>query len=254
MLGYTCTTIKPNTIPLKPDRNQTVGKNNFTAGESNSYTYNVRVENLGRFAMNRKLLLSAFLLSLAGTINTASAAEAVFAGGCFWCTESDFEKLEGVEEAISGYTGGHEKNPTYSRVSAGITGHAEAVKVIYDPSKVSYEQLLYTYWRSVDPTVKDRQFCDTGTQYRTAIYFNGKEQEQLAKASLNELNNQQRFPKIHTELAPLGEFYPAEDYHQDYHKKNPIRYNFYRTSCRRDSRLNDVWGKEAGTHQPANIN
>ncbi|MCL6272118.1 peptide-methionine (S)-S-oxide reductase MsrA [Sansalvadorimonas sp. 2012CJ34-2] len=204
--------------------------------------------------MNRKFLLSAFLLSLAGSINTASADEAVFAGGCFWCTESDFEKLDGVEEAISGYTGGHEKNPTYPRVSAGITGHTEAVKVIYDPKKVSYEQLLYTYWRSIDPTVRNKQFCDIGEQYRTGIFFNGKEQELLAKASLKKLEDQKRFTKIHTEISELGTFYPAEDYHQDYYKKNPIRYSFYRTSCGRDSRLKDVWGKEAGTHQPSNIN
>ncbi len=202
--------------------------------------------------MNKKFLLPALLLSLTAPVLAAPAptAEAVFAGGCFWCTESDFEKLDGVKEAISGYTGGHEKNPTYSRVSAGITGHTEAVKVIYDPNKVSYQELLYTFWRSIDPTVKNKQFCDKGSQYRTGIFYNGKEQELQAKASLKELENSGRFKEVHTELSSLGDFYDAEKYHQDYYKKNPVRYSLYRTGCGRDRRLKDLWGNEAGIHKP----
>ena len=178
----------------------------------------------------------------------ASTETAVFAGGCFWCTESDFEKVDGVVEAISGYTAGQEKNPTYQRVSAGVTGHTEAVKVIYDPKKVSYTDLLEVYWPSIDPTVKDRQFCDTGSQYRTGIYYQGENQKKLALASLKELKKSGRFKKIYTEVEPLEAFYEAEGYHQNYYKENPIRYNYYRFSCGRDKRLKEIWGEDALKH------
>ena len=196
------------------------------------------------------LLAAPFLTTTAQSQSSHPTEEAVFAGGCFWCTESDFEKVEGVISAESGYTGGQEENPTYPKVSAGITGHVEAVKVVYDPKVVSYQDLLYIYWRSVDPTVENRQFCDKGAQYRTVIFYNGKEQKQAAETSRNELVNSKRFNHIYTELSPLTTFWPAEKYHQNYYKKNPIRYYFYRTRCGRDSRLEDIWGKDAGSHKP----
>jgi peptide-methionine (S)-S-oxide reductase len=176
---------------------------------------------------------------------SAFAAESVatFAGGCFWCTESDFEKVPGVISAVSGYIGGRVANPTYEQVSAGGTGHAEAVEIRFDPAKVSYEQLLKVYWRSVDPTVKDRQFCDVGSQYRTAIFTHDAEQRRLAEATRAEVGQQLGVP-VHTEIADAGAFYPAEDYHQDYYKKNPVRYKFYRGNCGRDARLEKVWGKK----------
>jgi peptide-methionine (S)-S-oxide reductase len=173
----------------------------------------------------------------------AAEATATFAGGCFWCTESDFEKVPGVISAVSGYTGGRVANPTYEQVSHGGTGHAEAVQVRFDPDKVSYAQLLAIYWRSVDPTVKDRQFCDAGSQYRTAIYAHDAGQRKLAEATREAAAKTLGVP-VHTEIADAGTFYPAEDYHQDYYKKNPIRYKFYRANCGRDARLEEVWGKD----------
>jgi peptide-methionine (S)-S-oxide reductase len=172
----------------------------------------------------------------------AGAATAVFAGGCFWCVEADFEKLPGVFDAESGYAGGALKNPSYNQVSAGGTGHAEVVRVYYDPKKVSYEKLLEYYWRHVDPTVKDRQFCDAGHQYRTAIFFQNESEKAAAEASKSALEKSSRFAHIYTEIAPLAAFYPAEEYHQDYYKKNPIRYKYYRTTCGRDARVKEVWG------------
>jgi peptide-methionine (S)-S-oxide reductase len=169
-------------------------------------------------------------------------ASAVFAGGCFWCVEADFEKLPGVVSAESGYLGGKVDNPTYEQVSAGGTGHAEAVRVWYDPQKVSYEKLLDYFWRHVDPTVKDRQFCDVGTQYRTAIYYQGDAQRAAAEASKAALEKSGRFSRIYTEVLPASTFYVAEEYHQDYYKKNPIRYGYYRKSCGRDARVDEVWG------------
>ena len=173
----------------------------------------------------------------------AADAVATFAGGCFWCTESDFEKVPGVLSATSGYIGGSVPNPTYEQVSAGGTGHAEAVQVRFDPAKVSYEKLLQVYWHSVDPTVKDRQFCDVGSQYRTAIFTHDAAQRKLAESTRGEVARQLAVP-VHTEIADAGTFYPAEDYHQDYYKKNPIRYKFYRANCGRDARLEQVWGKK----------
>ncbi len=165
------------------------------------------------------------------------------AGGCFWCTEADFEKLPGVIEAESGYLNGKSRNPTYEQVSAGKTGHTEAVRVRYDPAKVSYAQLVEHYWRTIDPTVKDRQFCDVGSQYRTGIYYHGEAQRAAALASKAQLEKQGRFKQIYTEVVAAGPFYLAEAYHQDYYKKNPVRYKFYRLNCGRDARLAEVWGK-----------
>lgn len=172
---------------------------------------------------------------------SAPLATAIFASGCFWCTESDFEKLQGVVKAESGYTSGRVPNPTYEQVSAGGTGHTEAVRVYYDAAKVSYAQLLAYFWRNVDPTVKDRQFCDVGDQYRSGIYYLNDEQRQAAQASLAALQKSGRFKQIYTEIVPASTFYVAEGYHQDYAKKNPVRYRYYRTSCGRDARLKQLW-------------
>ena len=170
---------------------------------------------------------------------------ATFAGGCFWCTESDYEKIPGVIEAISGYTGGPEKSPTYKQVSSGMTGHAEAVQVIYDPERVSYEQLLDVFWRHINPTDPGGQFVDRGSQYRSAIFFHDDEQRYLAEKSKQELAQSGRFDKpIVTEIVKLDQFYPAEDYHQDYHKKNPLRYKYYRAGSGRDRFIKRVWGDE----------
>jgi peptide-methionine (S)-S-oxide reductase len=171
-------------------------------------------------------------------------ATAIFAGGCFWCVESDFEKLAGVTEAESGYTGGHLANPTYEQVSRGSTGHAEAVRVLYDPSKVSYEQLLDYFWHHIDPTVKDQQFCDVGHQYRSAIFYLNESQKKAAESSKAALERSGRFAKLYTEVVPATAFYLAEEYHQGYYKKNPIRYKYYRHSCGRDARVSEVWGTQ----------
>ena len=179
----------------------------------------------------------------------ASTAKATFAGGCFWCVESDFDKVPGVLSTTSGYIGGTVANPTYNQVSAKTTGHAEAVEIVYDPAKVSYEQLLNVYWHSIDPTTVDRQFCDVGSPYRTAIFTHGPQQLAAAQASKTALANNKPFREpIVTQIQPATTFYPAEDYHQDYYKKNPVRYNYYRASCGRDSRLKDLWGKSAVPH------
>jgi peptide methionine sulfoxide reductase msrA/msrB len=174
--------------------------------------------------------------------NTEKTASAVFAGGCFWCTESDFEKVEGVTEVISGYTGGLVKNPTYKQVSGGGTGHIEAVKVIYDPGRINYEQLLDIFWQHVDPTDPGGQFVDRGDQYRSAVFYADKTEKRLAEQSKQRLSASGRFRKpIVSDILPLGEFYPAEDYHQDYYKKNPIRYKWYRSGSGRDQFLKKTW-------------
>jgi peptide-methionine (S)-S-oxide reductase len=174
-------------------------------------------------------------------------AKATFAGGCFWCVESDFDKVPGVISTTSGYTGGTVPNPSYEQVSGKHTGHAESVEVVYDPRKVSYEQLLQHYWHSIDPTTKDRQFCDVGSPYRTVIFTHGEEQMRAALASKAALEKSKPFREpIVTEIVPAGPFYPAESYHQDYYLKNPVRYHYYRTSCGRDARLRELWGAEAG--------
>jgi peptide-methionine (S)-S-oxide reductase len=175
--------------------------------------------------------------------DTAELAKATFAGGCFWCMEPPFDKLEGVISTTSGYTGGDQQNPTYKQVSAGGTGHTEAVEVLYDPEKISYAELLDVFWRNVDPLTADRQFCDVGSQYRTGIFFHNEDQKRLAEQSKQALTMSDRFDKpIVTEIAPAREFYPAEDYHQDYYQKNPLRYKFYRYQCGRDQRLEELWG------------
>ncbi len=176
----------------------------------------------------------------------AGVAKATFAGGCFWCMEGPFDHLDGVISTTSGYTGGWKKYPTYEEVSAGGTGHAESVQVIYDPKKVSYEKLLYVFWRNVDPTVKDQQFCDHGNQYRTAIFVHDEAQKKAAEESKAALEASKKFPgKIRTDIVQAGAFWPAEDYHQDYYLKNPIRYKYYRGRCGRDARLDQLWGAEA---------
>jgi len=181
------------------------------------------------------------LLGAAGASAQTAPATAVFAGGCFWCIEADFEKLPGVLAVESGYTAGRTPQPTYEAVSSGQTGHTEAVRVSYDPAKVGYAQLVAYFWRHIDPTVKDRQFCDVGSQYRSGIYWGNPAERQVAEASRETLLKSGRFTSIHTELAPAGAFYPAEAYHQDYYKKNPVRYNYYRLSCGRDARVESLW-------------
>jgi peptide-methionine (S)-S-oxide reductase len=180
-------------------------------------------------------------------VDEAGLAKATFAGGCFWCMEPPFDKLDGVVSTTSGYIGGEEAEPTYKQVSAGATGHAEAVQIVYDPAKVSYQRLLEVFWHNVDPTTPDRQFCDRGRQYRTAIFAHGDEQLRLARESKRELEESGVLDQpIVTEIVPAGDFWPAEEYHQDYYEKNPIRYKFYRRGCGRDSRLEELWGDRAG--------
>jgi len=170
--------------------------------------------------------------------------KATFAGGCFWCSEADFEKAEGVAEVISGYTGGNSENPTYEEVSSGRSGHLEAVQVLYDPAKISYQQLLDVFWRHVDPTDPGGQFADRGPQYRTAIFYHDEDQRRLAEEAKKQLNASGRFKKpVVTEIVPLGKFYPAEDYHQDYYKKNSLRYSMYRQGSGRDQFIRQAWGK-----------
>jgi peptide methionine sulfoxide reductase msrA/msrB len=172
---------------------------------------------------------------------------ATFAGGCFWCTESDFEKLPGVVKVISGYTGGHKENPAYEEVSSGSTGHAEAVQVYYDPSKVTYTELLDYFWRHIDPTDSGGQFVDRGSQYRSVIFYPDEEQKRLAEKSKEDLGKSGKFDKpIVTEIIKFTKFYNAEEYHQDYYKKNPVRYKYYRFASGRDQFLNKVWGDDMG--------
>ena len=174
---------------------------------------------------------------------------AIFAGGCFWCMEPPFDKLDGVISTTSGYTGGDVENPSYEMVSSGRTGHAEAEKIVYDPAKVSYKKLLDVFWHNIDPTTPNRQFCDSGNQYRSEIFYLNDEQKKLAEASKAELEKTKPFSKpIVTKITRASEFYPAEEYHQDYYQKNPVRYKFYRYGCGRDARLEELWGSEAGGH------
>ena len=173
--------------------------------------------------------------------------KATFAGGCFWCMEQPFEELPGVVSVTSGYTGGQKKNPSYEEVSAGGTGHAEAVQIVYDPAKIGYGKLLDRFWHNIDPTVKDRQFCDKGNQYRSGIFYHDEEQRRLAQQSKKALEANKPFKEpVVTEIVTASQFYPAEEYHQKYYKKNPIRYKYYRTSCGRDKRLRELWGSAAG--------
>lgn len=172
-------------------------------------------------------------------------AKATFAGGCFWCMEPPFDELNGVVSTTSGYIGGHQKNPTYREVSSGRSGHAEAVQVVYDPSQISYQRLLQVFWHNIDPIAVNRQFCDTGSQYRTGIFYHSEEQRKLAELSKTELIMHQPFSgTVVTEISEAGTFYPAEEYHQDYYLKNPVRYKYYRYRCGRDARLEELWGKK----------
>jgi peptide-methionine (S)-S-oxide reductase len=178
---------------------------------------------------------------------TDATARAIFAGGCFWCMEAPFDVLPGVISTTSGYTSGQKKDPTYQEVSAGITGHTEAVEIVYDPKKITYEKLLETFWLNIDPTTANRQFCDRGTQYRSGIYYVDAAQEKAARESKAALDKSKQFKEtIQTEIVAATTFYPAEDYHQDYYKKNPFSYKFYRNGCGRDARLKQLWGDKAG--------
>jgi peptide-methionine (S)-S-oxide reductase len=202
-----------------------------------------------------KLILKTVLLWMGVVLIISAAPEsmaasgqglekATFAGGCFWCMEPPFDRLEGVKSVVSGYTGGYKKNPTYEEVSSGSTGHAESVEITYDPAVTSYQKLLDVFWHNIDPTVKDRQFCDVGSQYRTAIYYHNAEQKRLAEASKKALEESKRFRgPIYTEVTAAATFYPAEEYHQKYYQKNPVRYKLYRFNCGRDQRLRELWGQ-----------
>lgn len=179
-------------------------------------------------------------------VQTENLAKATFAGGCFWCMEAPFDELPGVVTTISGYTGGFKKNPSYEEVSAGTTGHAESVQITYDSTQISYSQLLQVFWRNIDPLASNRQFCDAGSQYRSAIYYHNDEQRRLAEASKKQLEESGRFSQpIVTEIVAAQVFYPAEEYHQDFYKKNPLRYKTYRAGCGRDRRLRELWGEAA---------
>ena len=195
------------------------------------------------------LVFAALILGFAGASAGQTAdkrgalAKATFAGGCFWCMEPPFDGLDGVVSTTAGYTGGRTPNPTYQDVSAGGTGHAEVVQIVYDPAKIGFEKLLDVYWRNIDPTDAGGQFCDRGSQYRSAIFYHGEGQKRSAERSKAALERAKSF-KIATQISAAGEFYPAEDYHQDYYQKNPIRYKFYRGNCGRDRRLEQIWGKQ----------
>jgi peptide-methionine (S)-S-oxide reductase len=197
----------------------------------------------GSIALSLLLSLGAVASAMGQGSEPQRTAVATFAGGCFWCVEADFDKVDGVISTISGYTGGRTANPTYEQVSHGGTGHAESVEIVYDPAKVSYKKLLDVFWHNIDPLAKDRQFCDHGDQYRSAIFYHDEEQRALAEASKAEVEKRFEQP-IATQIVPAGPFYKAEEYHQDYYKKNPIRYKFYRYNCGRDARLEELWGKK----------
>lgn len=198
------------------------------------------------------MLLSALIFLVVGFLNVPSPstaesgepAKAYFAGGCFWCMEEAFEKVDGVIAAISGYMGGTVQNPSYEEVSSGRTGHAESVEVLYDPSKVSYNQLLEAFWRNVDPITPNAQFCDHGTQYRAAIFYQNDQEKRFAEESKQAIEQSKRFTQpIVTQIVLASQFYAAEEYHQDFYKKNPIRYKFYKYNCGRAQRLDELWGK-----------
>jgi peptide-methionine (S)-S-oxide reductase len=188
------------------------------------------------------LLSLAIVTAAAAQSSPPATAVATFAGGCFWCVEADFDKVEGVTSTTSGYIGGLAADPTYQQVVTGRTGHTEAVEVVYNPAVVSYERLLDVFWKNHDPLAKDRQFCDRGNQYRPGVFYHNDEQRALAEATRKK--HQARFKQpIQTEITAATTFYKAEDYHQDYYKKNPVRYQFYRFNCGRDARLEELWGK-----------
>ncbi|GGY05299.1 peptide methionine sulfoxide reductase MsrA [Litchfieldella qijiaojingensis] len=191
------------------------------------------------------LLLISAVSHAADQESKTETQEAYFAGGCFWCMEEAFDPVEGVISTTSGYTGGDVDNPTYEQVSAGDTGHAEAVKIEYDPTQIDYAELLHVYWRNIDPFAENRQFCDAGSPYRSAIFYRNEEERELAEATRDELA--ERFgSEIATEIEPFETFYPAEEYHQNYYQTNAMRYRFYKSACGRKERLEEVWGEEAG--------
>ena len=190
------------------------------------------------------IIASLLCFASVGAADAQELAKATFAGGCFWCMEPPFDALDGVVSTTSGYTGGHTANPTYEQVSAGRTGHAEAVEIVYDPRKVTYARLLEVFWRNIDPLTANAQFCDTGSQYRAGIFVHDATQRRLAEASKDSVAQRLHKPIV-TEITAASQFWPAEEYHQDYYKKNPIRYKFYRTSCGRDRRLEAIWGPDA---------
>ena len=203
---------------------------------------------IGENMMKCRLTNPVFLFMLLGVLTGAQAADkqatAIFAGGCFWCMEGPYDKTEGVISTTSGYTDGHVKNPTYNQVSAGSTGHTEALKVVYDPDKVSYEELLKIFWVNIDPLTANAQFCDHGSQYRAGIYYQDDKQKQAALKSLDDVKSKFDQPVV-TEIKMASTFYPAEEYHQDYYKKNPVRDKYYRWRCGRDARLQELWGEAA---------
>lgn len=201
---------------------------------------------VGFMVLGLMSMLSAGQQSKSSDASGSELEKATFAGGCFWCMEPPFDKLDGVISTTVGYCGGQEENPTYKQVSAGKTGHAEAIEIVYDPARISYSDLLDVFWRNIDPTQKDGQFADIGRQYRTAIFYHNEEQKKLAEASKKELENSGRYTKkIVTEIVPATPFYKAEEYHQDYYKNNSIRYKLYRYGSGRDDYLMRKWGKES---------
>ena len=200
---------------------------------------------LMRFTIPMLFAWSLSLPAIADTATEPKLESVVLGGGCFWCIEADYEKLDGVVDVISGYAGGHVKNPSYKQVSTGRSGHIEVVKVTYDANKINYSQILDYFWRHIDPTRDDGQFCDAGPQYRPAIFYQDEAQKKLALASTNQIEQSKPFAQpLKVELIQATRFYPAEDYHQDYYKKNPIRYNFYRYNCGRDARIEQLWGED----------
>jgi peptide-methionine (S)-S-oxide reductase len=196
--------------------------------------------------MLRRSFIAACMLAAAvsGASAQTKTAKAIVAGGCFWCVEADFDKVPGVISTTSGYLNGKTKDPTYKEVSGGGSGHVEAVEIVYDPAKVTYTKLLDVFWRSIDPLVKDKQFCDSGDMYRTGIYFLDDEQKKLAEESKKQVAAKFAPRTVYTEIVKADTFYKAEEYHQDYYKKNEARYNFYRWNCGRDQRLEQLWGKK----------
>ena len=206
--------------------------------------------------MGRLVLLMLASCLTAALAGAASGAEgeikddlslATFAGGCFWCMEPPFDKIEGVVATIAGYTGGHKPNPSYGEISAGNTGHTEALQIFYDPAIVSYEDLLRIFWRNIDPTTANRQFCDIGNQYRPGIFYHDENQRMEAERSVSQAKKELKIDaSFVTEITPVGNFFRAEEYHQDYYEKNPLRYRIYRFNCGRDRRLRELWGESEG--------
>jgi peptide-methionine (S)-S-oxide reductase len=202
-----------------------------------------RAEFLTSFVTIGGALSIVLLGAVTGGARKGGTEVATFAGGCFWCMEPVFDKTEGVVSTTVGYTGGEKNDPTYEEVCSGTTGHTESIRVEYDPEKVTYGRLLDVFWKNIDPTTPNRQFCDVGTQYRTAIFYHTQEQKRLAEKTKNDV--EQRLEHVSaTEISAAGAFYPAEDYHQDFYKKNPEHYRRYRLGCGRDERLEQLWGDD----------